>query len=117
MFAAFSDAPELTYNFTAQRNITESPSIVSFTCTAESHPASVILWYKDGSPYTRNIRNVVKISEITKTIIESSLVFPGGIKRKDYGRYSCNATNSLGNASFSTDITVFCKLSNYVYKI
>ena len=110
----FPDAPILTYNFTAQQNLTASPDMVVFTCTVESYPTSVILWYKDGSRYVNNIISVVKTAESSKSVVESSLVFPSGIKRTDYGRYSCNATNSLGNASFSTQIHVWCKLDIHV---
>ena len=107
------DAPILTYNFTGQQNLTESPDTVVFTCAAESYPASAILWYKDGSPYINNIVSVVNTAGFRRTVTKSSLAFPTGIKRTDYGRYSCNATNSIGRASFSTHVRVWCKLDLY----
>ena len=108
-FLLFSDPPILTYNFTGQQNLTESSDMIVFTCTVESYPASTILWYKNGSPYVSNIISVIKTAESSKSFVDSSLVFPTGIKRTDYGQYSCNATNILGNVSFSTRIRVWCK--------
>eukprot|EP00112_Aurelia_sp_Birch-Aquarium-sp1_P005238 Seg1593.4 transcript_id=Seg1593.4/GoldUCD/mRNA.D3Y31 product=Hemicentin-1 protein_id=Seg1593.4/GoldUCD/D3Y31 len=99
--------PELTYNFGHQQNLTESSTIVKFTCTVESHPISMIHWYKDGSRYTLNINDTVKVSTDIKSVIESSLVFPAGINRTDFGVYTCNASNELGIASFATDVTVW----------
>ena len=109
----FPDAPILTYNFTTQQNLTESPDMVVFTCTARSHPTSAILWNKDGSLYIKEFISVVNTAGFRRTVTKSSLAFPTGIKRTDYGRYSCNATNSLGSASFSTHIRVWCKLDSY----
>ena len=109
----FPDAPILTYNFTGQQNLTESPYMIVFTCTAKSHPTSAMLWNKDGYPYINEFISVVNTAGFRRTVTKSSLAFPTGINRTDYGRYSCNATNSLGSASFSTHIRVWCKLDSY----
>ena len=58
-----------------------------------------------------NINETVKVSTDIKSVIESSLVFPSGINRTDFGIYTCNASNERGNASFATDVTVWCKFS------
>ncbi len=69
----------------------------------------MIHWYKDGSRYTLNINDTVKVSTDIKSVIESSLVFPAGINRTDFGVYTCNASNELGFASYATDVAVWCK--------
>ena len=108
MKSIFPDSPEISTNFGQQQNLTESKTI-SFTCIVESHPTARIRWFKDGVLYSSNITTVVKESSDSKTVLQSSLGFPNGIKRADFGFYTCNASNLLGNASATTDVSVWCK--------
>ena len=82
---------------------------MNFMCSVESHPVSSIQWFKDGSLYNGTTNTVTTVSTDSKTVLQSSVMFPSGIKRSDFGMYSCNASNAVGNSAKSSQVTVWCK--------
>lgn len=68
----------------------------SICCEIDSNPyINFMLWSKEGIgiPNTKN----------------SSCLFFKRLDRKHSGNYSCFAGNQIGNGSFETSLTVYCK--------
>ena len=106
-----SDPPELTSNPSADE-VVNKDAILRLSCVATANELPSFSWYKDGvliaPSLTHTITNAEKQPDDTST---TSSLKVTGVDTSHAGVYSCNATNSLGTASFVTNVDVLCKYS------
>lgn len=65
-------------------------------CHVESFPSPSIEWYKDGLPLTDNQHYEISIFATSEEFSDTSLKV-NRIEKKQYGNYTCKATNKLGS--------------------
>ena len=104
-----SDPPELISNPLA-KEVVNKDAILRLSCVATANELASFSWYKDGvliaPSVTHTITNAEQQPDEWST---TSSLKVTGVDTTDAGSYSCNATNSLGVASFVTEVDVLCK--------
>lgn len=92
-----SDRPKVFINHDKNMPVFEGTN-TELCCKSDSNPGiHFILWYKD-SIYIKNSMNNI-------------CLFFKHLNRQDRGNYTCFAGNKIGNGSFATTLTVYCKSS------
>ena len=97
-------APDVT-SISADQEVT-SPAPVSFNCTVDSYPPSIIAWLHNGAevqiaPSRVTISTVqvdIRTQESTLSILNAIL--------KDNGTYTCSAVNAEGMNNMTTELQV-----------
>ena len=111
------DPPELT-SYPAARETVNKYDILLLSCVATGNELPSFTWYKDGillaSSLTHTLTNAEKQPDSTST---TSILKVTGVDTSHTGVYSCNATNTLGAASFITYVDVLCEFLflNFLY--
>lgn len=103
------DSPEISSSFAKIENLTESSAPFSLRCSVEAFPKATVTWYYNGDVSHENSTETFHRITNAKILVQSILTFPNGIKRYNNGTFTCNANNSVGSASKSVLINVWCK--------
>ena len=94
----------------AARETVNKYDILRLSCVATGNDLPSFSWYKDGvlltSSLTHTLTNAEKRPDYTSTTGSLKVT---GVNSSHAGVYSCNATNTLGAASFVTNVDVVCE--------
>ena len=98
-------SPSLS-DITSLLSLTPSPHFVlvgeqlHLYCTFDGIPAPVVMWLKDGSAFNITDPDISVVTNATY-----SQITVGNVTESDSGTYSCNITNSVGNAQGLINVT------------
>ena len=88
-----------------------SPAPVSFNCTVDSYPPSIITWFHNGAEVqAAPPRVTISTVQVDNRTQESSLTFLNTTS-EDTGTYACSAVNDEGSGNMSTELQVLGKLA------
>ena len=97
-------APDVT-SISADQEVT-SPAPVSFNCTVDSYPPSIIAWLHNGAEVqTTPSRVTISTVQVDNRTQESTLTLLNAIL-KDNGTYTCSAVNAEGMNNMTTELQV-----------
>lgn len=76
------------------------------TCSVDAYPPAELRWYKDGKIVAGSKQSKSESTDLgaTRPMIKHTLVF-SRTEKSDFGRYTCEASNSMGQAKRLIDIT------------
>ena len=97
-------APDVT-SISADQELT-SPAPVSFNCTVDSYPPSIIAWLHNGAEVqTAPSRVTISTVQVDIRTQESTLSLLNAIL-EDTGTYTCSAVNAEGMNNMTTELQV-----------
>ena len=97
-------APDVT-SISADQEVT-SPAPVSFNCTVDSYPPSIIAWLHNGAEVqTAPSRVTISTVQVDIRTQESTLTLLNTIL-EDTGTYTCSAVNAEGMNNMTTELQV-----------
>ena len=108
--ASSSPVAPIVTTISANQTVT-SPAPVSFNCTVDGYPSSIITWLHNGAevqaaPPRVTISTVQvdnRTQESTLTLLNTTSV--------DIGTYTCSAVNGVGYINMTTELQVLGKLA------
>ena len=88
-----------------------SPAPVSFSCTVDSYPSSIIAWFHNGAEVQAAPRGVtLSTVQVDNRTQESTLTLLN-TTAEDIGTYTCSAVNSVGSGNMTTELQVLGELA------
>ena len=97
-------------DISANQTVT-SPAPVSFNCTVDSYPPSIITWLHNGDEVqAAPPRVTISTVQVDNRTQESTLTLLNATA-EDTGTYTCSAANSVGSGNMITELQVLGKLA------
>ena len=83
--------PTITKKSKSKVTVVEG-NVLYLVCQAEGYPTPSVTWKKNGKVLKTNIKKTVFITDDTS--------------EKDAGKYKCEASNSVGTASYTVEVSI-----------